>query len=57
VEPVDPGVAARSARLCDENVYETEAATNDYLACIRTPGETLSDILVSRRSPRHGRAC
>ena len=49
VEPVAiPGVAARSARLYDENVYETEAATNAYLAQHpNAPAKTLSDILVS----------
>jgi Asp-tRNA(Asn)/Glu-tRNA(Gln) amidotransferase A subunit family amidase len=49
VDPVAvPDVAARSARLYDDNVYETEAATNDYLAQHpNAPAKTLSDILVS----------
>jgi amidase len=43
-----PDLAGRSARLYDDNVFETEAATNKYLAQHPTaPVRTLSEILLS----------
>jgi amidase len=49
VEPVTiPDVASRSVKLYDGNVFETEAATNAYLAQHpNAPVKTLSDILLS----------
>ena len=43
-----PDLAARSARIYDGNVFETEAATNKYLAQhTNAPVKTLSEILLS----------
>src|SRR4029450_887806 len=43
-----PDLAGRSARLYDGNVFETEAATNKYLAQHpNAPMKTLKDILLS----------
>lgn len=43
-----PDLAGRSARLYDGNVFETEAATNKYLAQHpNAPMKTLSEILLS----------
>ena len=43
-----PDLAARSARIYDGNVFETEAATNKYLAQHpNAPVKTLSEILLS----------
>lgn len=48
--PDVPDIAARSAAIYDENVYETEAATNAYLAQHATaPVKTLADILLTGR--------
>jgi Asp-tRNA(Asn)/Glu-tRNA(Gln) amidotransferase A subunit family amidase len=49
VDPVTiPGVASRSVKLYDSNVFETEAATNAYLAQHpNAPVKTLSEILLS----------
>jgi amidase len=51
VDPLTiPDVASRSARLYDGNVFETEAATNKYLAQHpNAPAKTLSEILLSGR--------
>ena len=43
-----PDLAGRSARLYDDNVFETEAATNQYLAeHVNAPAKTLAEILLS----------
>jgi Asp-tRNA(Asn)/Glu-tRNA(Gln) amidotransferase A subunit family amidase len=49
VDPVTiPNLASRSVKLYDGNVFETEAATNRYLAQHpNTPLKTLSEILLS----------
>ena len=49
VDPVTiPDLASRSVRLYDGNVFETEAATNAYLAQHpNAPVKTLSEILLS----------
>jgi amidase len=49
VDPVRiPDVASRSVKLYDGNVFETEAATNTYLAGHpNAPVKTLSEILLS----------
>jgi amidase len=49
VDPVRiPDVASRSVKLYDGNVFETEAATNKYLAGHpNAPVKTLSEILLS----------
>ncbi|MGH6814596.1 MAG: amidase family protein, partial [Hyphomicrobiaceae bacterium] len=48
VEPKVPDLGARSAALYDANVFETEAAMNNYLAQHpNAPVKTLKDILLS----------
>lgn len=49
VDPVTiPDLAVRSAKLYDGNVFETEAATNAYLAQHpNAPAKTLSEILLT----------
>ena len=49
IDPVKiPDVASRSLRVYDGNVFETEAATNDYLAQHpNAPVKTLNEILLS----------
>jgi Asp-tRNA(Asn)/Glu-tRNA(Gln) amidotransferase A subunit family amidase len=48
VEPKVPDLGARSAALYDANVFETEAAMNNYLAQhANAPVKTLKDILLS----------
>ena len=49
VDPVTiPDLASRSVKLYDGNVFETEAATNTYLAQHpNAPAKTLSEILLS----------
>ena len=43
-----PDLGSRSARLYDDNVFETEAATNKYLAQhANAPAKTLAEILLS----------
>ena len=43
-----PDLAGRSALLYDDNVFETEAATNQYLAeHVNAPAKTLAEILLS----------
>jgi Asp-tRNA(Asn)/Glu-tRNA(Gln) amidotransferase A subunit family amidase len=43
-----PELGSRSARLYDDNVFETEAATNKYLAQhANVPARTLAEILLS----------
>ena len=43
-----PDLGSRSARLYDDNVFETEAATNKYLAQhANAPTKTLAEILLS----------
>jgi amidase len=47
VTPI-PDLGGRSARLYDDNVFETEAATNKYLAQhAKAPAKTLAEILLS----------
>lgn len=48
--PDVPDIAGRAAAIYDENVYETEAATNLYLAQhAAAPVKTLADILLTGR--------
>ena len=49
VDPITiPDIAARSVKLYDGNIFETEAATNKYLAQHpNAPAKTLSEILLS----------
>ena len=56
--PTIPDLASRSARVYDDNLFETEAALNDYFAQHKnTPAKTLSEILLSGKvTPSRARA-